>query len=268
MTTGSAPSTDYTPVFDWGTPPRRRLWLFTFVAASAVLHALCFYLFQIVYPLTVALLPPPARVSLITADSETGRLLLRWVEAEDPALSSLTQRPPGAESSLPPAPAHVPSYARHQPALKPLPSAQPDLRIPRAHPPAPVSRPRPAPPLPAAPVSSRLLFAPTPESLGPAQVPELKFTASRNDPPEAAQFRIGIDARGTVRHCFLQTSSGDSALDEQARRLLLLCRFPQIENRSALGGSRMDEALLWTTAAFQWGNDLTLPAPKPESPTP
>ena len=30
----------------------------------------------------------------------------------------------------------------------------------------------------------------------------------------------------------------------------------------------MDEALLWTTAAFQWGNDLTLPAPKPESPTP
>ncbi|MGI8433070.1 MAG: hypothetical protein ACR2MW_12365, partial [Chthoniobacterales bacterium] len=62
--------------------------LAAFLLGSLLLHALCFYLFQIVYPVTVSLLPPPARVNLITADTDEGRLLLRWVEAENSALTS------------------------------------------------------------------------------------------------------------------------------------------------------------------------------------
>ncbi|MEO5721069.1 MAG: hypothetical protein ABIR71_06325 [Chthoniobacterales bacterium] len=265
MTTAGAPSTEYAPLFDWGPPRRRRISFFTFLAGSIVLHALCFYLFQIVYPLTVALLPPPARINLITGDSEQGRLLLRWVEAEDPALSSTTQRPPAAESTLLPSPSHVPSYLHRQSALKQLPRYKPDLSIPSAHPPGPVALPRAAPPSPAGITASKVQFARQAEMLGAPHLPDFHFTASRQDPPASAQFRVAISARGVVLHCFLETSSGDPALDEQARRVLLLCRFPGMEKRE----SKIENNLLWTTAAWEWGNDLAPPAAtSAESPAP
>jgi hypothetical protein len=262
MTPAGAQPAEYTPIFEWDTRRGRRVSLFSFIAASAALHTLCFYLFQIIYPPIVALLPPPARVSLITADSEEGRLLLRWVEAEDPALSSTTQRPDATGSSLPPEPAHVASYLRRQPALKQLPPYRPDLRIPSAQPPGPVALPRVAPPSPASTVASRLRFAPAADSLGAPQIPDLKFVASSKEPPAAAQFHVGIGAHGAVDYCFLQSSSGDPTLDEQAQRYLLLCRFPDVHTIS-------DDQLLWTTAALEWGNDLTFPAGAPaESPAP
>jgi len=59
--------------------------LAAFLVLSLMAHALCFYVFQIVYPTPVALLPPPGRVTFITPDSEEGRTLLRWIDAEDPA---------------------------------------------------------------------------------------------------------------------------------------------------------------------------------------
>ena len=263
MTPAGVQPTDYTPIFDWG-PPRRRISFVTFLAASIVLHALCFYIFQIVYPLTVALLPPPARINLITAASEQGRLLLRWVEAEDPALSSTTQRPAEAEPALPFNPRHVPSYLLHQPALKQLPAYRPDLRIPSAQPPGPVALPHRTTPSPMGVSATSLSFADKADALGAPKIPPFHFTASRQDPPSAAQFRVGLSARGVVRYCFLENSSSDPALDEQARRILLLSRFPDAAARAL-----PENNLLWTTAAFQWGNDLTLPASAPaESPAP
>ncbi|MEP7078228.1 MAG: hypothetical protein ABI795_04300, partial [Chthoniobacterales bacterium] len=68
-----------TTVFRWDSPDRRRWGLALFIATSVALHAICFYVFQITYPPTVALLPPPARVNLITPATEEGRVLLRWV---------------------------------------------------------------------------------------------------------------------------------------------------------------------------------------------
>ncbi len=264
MTPAGSQPAEYTPLFDWGPPRRPRVSLFTFLAASLVLHALCFYLFQIVYPITVALLPPPARVQLINPASEQGRVLLRWIEAEDPALSSTTQRPEQAQATLPSAPAHIPSYLRRQPALKQLPPHRPDLRIPSAHPPGPVALPRASSPAPAGTTASTVDFAHA-DILGPAQVPALQFTAFRGEPPTAAQFRLGIDARGVVRHCFLEQPSGDPALDEQARRILLQSRFPKIR----LPQSAIQNLLFWTTAALAWGNDLTAPVAAPaESPAP
>src|SRR5947209_2857049 len=102
----------FEPIFNWNPPSKRRAVLISCIGVSAILHAFCFYLFQIIYPPTVALLPPPARVNIITPDSEGGRVLLRWIEAEDPALSSTTQRPP-ASVIQPPAPGYVPSFANH-----------------------------------------------------------------------------------------------------------------------------------------------------------
>ncbi len=183
MTPPAATTAEYAPIFSWETGRRRKVSLISFLAASALLHALCFYLFQIIYPPTVALLPPPARVNLITADSEEGRLLLRWIEAEDPALSSLTQRPADASTTSPPTPPHVPSYLRHEPALKQLPALRPDLRIPSAEPPGPsrcrrLRRPRRPAPSPPACASSR-----PPQALGAPEIPPLHFTASNEAPP-------------------------------------------------------------------------------------
>ena len=81
-------------IFAWDPRRQRKFAIAGFLFGSLALHALGFYLFQIVYPPAVALLPPPGRVSLISPDSDEGRVLLRWLEAEDPALASTTQPPP------------------------------------------------------------------------------------------------------------------------------------------------------------------------------
>src|SRR5436853_7376392 len=87
-------------LFNWAAPRRRNLALIGFLIASLVAHVAGFYLFQIVYPPTVSLTPAPQRVNLISANSEQGATLLRWVDAEDPALASTTRRPPGAKLNL------------------------------------------------------------------------------------------------------------------------------------------------------------------------
>src|SRR5690349_14424762 len=97
-------------LFSWDSPRGRKVAITFFLVLSFVGHALCFYIFQIVYPPTVALLPPPARVSLITPESEEGRTLLRWIDAEDPALAFTTRRPPDATFRALPKTQHVPSY--------------------------------------------------------------------------------------------------------------------------------------------------------------
>ena len=79
-------------------------------------HAICFYLFQIVYPTSLALLPPPARVTFISPNSEEGRTLLRWIDAEDPAVAFTTQMPPGAKLGALPKTDHLPSYFTVKPS--------------------------------------------------------------------------------------------------------------------------------------------------------
>ena len=131
-------ATEYKPIFDWSTSGGRRLSLASFIAASAALHALCFYIFQIIYPPAVALSPPPGRITLINGDTDEGRVLLRWIEAEDPALSSHTQRPAETGNLALPKIEHVPSYLTSQPVLREIPPNEPDMRVPSAQPPGPV----------------------------------------------------------------------------------------------------------------------------------
>lgn len=255
---------EFTPLFDWSPRGGRKISLLAFISASAVLHALCFYVFQIVYPPTIALLPPPARVNLITPASEEGRALLRWIEAEDPALSSITQRPPNQSFPLP-APSHVPSYISRKPTLKEPPPYQPDLRVPSSRPPAPVQLSRSSTPAPVSRVATTLGFSEFSAAFGEPVIPSLTFATTSREPPQAAEFRVAFKSGGEVRYCFLQTSSGDSALDEQALRTLLLCRFPPLPNAEKSG----EAGHVWTVATFEWGNDLAVPSPSPgKQPTP
>lgn len=239
-------------LFNWEGPRRRKLAIAGFLAGSVLAHAGCFYLFQIIYPPTVALLPAPARVTLLTPTSEEGRTLLRWIEAEDPALASSTQRSPETKSYALPSVEHVPSYVGHIPDLQQPPPLTVDLSIPSAQPPGAVSvvRPKPAPSTQPAPTS--VLFSEQIEDLGPPTSPSMKFAASTNEPPEAARFRVGVSGRGEIRYCFPLNSSGDRALDEQAREYLVLSRFPA---RTPSSNSSNDD-LVWGIATVEWGTDV------------
>ena len=250
-------------VFGWEKPGRGKWTLSGFLLGSFAVHAFGFYLFQIVYPPAVALLPPPGRVSLISPNSDDGRQLLRWIEAEDPALASTTLPAPAAKALVMPTIQHAPSYLGRQPALKDLPPAPPALRIPSAHPPAPVEKPATTAQLTTRPVATVIRFSPQFVSLISPQTPELKFIASNREAPEAARFTIAVDDKGDVRHCFLQTSSGDPALDEQARKYIAASRVPAVRTSP----SSSPGSLTWGNATVEWGNDITSSAsPAPTAP--
>ena len=248
-------------VFDWSAPRRRNAAVAGFLAASLIVHAAGLYIFQIVYPPTIALLPPPARVNLITSDSEEGRTLLRWIEAEDPAIASTTRRPPDAKAYALPKLQHVPSYFAAEPALKEVPPLIVDLRVPSSQPPGPVPViPGLAiAPIPAAPTT--VVLSKELESLGPPTFASPSFKASTSEPQQSVRFRIAVGGRGEILYCFPLNSSGDPALDEQARNYLALGRFsPRATNG--------DQSLIWGIATVEWGNDVarSQPAPTPAAP--
>jgi hypothetical protein len=260
----NASSTVAPLVFSWAPPRKRRRALIVFLILSLLLHALCFYIFQIVYPPTVALMPPPARVTLISPDDPESLALLRWVEAEDPALTTTTQRLPETKSLvLPPVP-HRPSYTSHQPKLKTLPPLTPDLSIPSSAAIGPVRLPRMKANASAPGLTRKTTanFADLPPALGEPVFADFKFRLTRPDAPANARFRVAIDEHGAIRFCFLIESSGDPALDEQVRNFLQLCRLKTKEDSPVTNGS----ALFWTTATILWGNDLApSSSPSPNS---
>jgi hypothetical protein len=251
----SAPSYAQPPgslLFRWERPRRRRFAIAGFLLASVGLHALCFYLFQVVYPPAISLLPPPAQVSVIAPTSDEARTFLNWLNAEDPALASQTQRPADARAFQLPKLAHVPSYIGVPPKLKESPPPRFVPIVPSAMPPAPVPvapAANPAPPLLA---PTALVFSDALRDRSVSQ-PNLRFRASLREAPQSARFRVAVDSLGVVRYSFLEQSSGDAALDEQARHYLVLCRFPSGE------GGTSNHGLTWATANFEFGTDLELP---------
>ena len=251
-------------LFSWDSPRRRQAAFLIFLAVSLLAHAVCFYIFQVVYPPAITLLPPPARVALITPASEEGRTLLRWIDAEDPAVAFTTHRPPEARLRGLPKVEHVPSYHAMEPTLKELPALEVDSRAPDSQPPAAVPFMREKRASAAGSIPTSVSFSKE-INAGPATLPELKFASSNGEAPEAIRFRVAINKLGEIRYCFPMNSSGDPCLDQQARLYLTRCRF----SRSELGGGKPDASLTWGIAIIEWGNDIARPqARQPVSTTP
>jgi hypothetical protein len=228
-----------------------------FLVASAALHALCFYLFQVVYPPAISLLPPPAQVSVIAPTNEETRAFLNWLNAEDPALASQTQRSPDARAFQLPRLGHIPSYVAVPPQLK-SPRPRPAIdSTPLAMPPQPVPMISAAPAAAPLHAPSTLVFSGALSGLAVTH-PELKFKAGLDEAPQAARFRIAVDSLGAIRYLFLEQSSGDAAIDEEARAYLGLCRFQAAPSLTNAPG------LVWATGTFEFGTDLTMPATPPE----
>ena len=246
-------------LFSWDSARRQGAMLAPFLVLSLLAHALCFYIFQIVYPTPVALLPPPARITFIGPDSEEGRTLLRWIDAEDPAVAFTTQLAPGARAGDLPKTGHLPSYSRVEPILKELPLLKPDLKIPSSRPPGAV--------YPGARKTAAVKDAPRTnisfsEELDQFRAPTLPlagFASSNEETPETIRFRVAVNDFGEIRYCFAINSSGDPALDEQARLQLVRSRFSQTKQV----GNKHDSALVWGMATIEWGSDVARPQQTP-----
>ena len=249
-------------LFSWDSPRRQRTMLAAFLVLSLLAHALCFYVFQIVYPTPVALLPPPARVTFIAPDSEEGRTLLRWIDAEDPAIAFTTYPAPGARFAALPKTEHVPSYSTVEPILKDLPPLKPDLRIPSSRPPGVVRSGARKTASAKSTGRTYIFFSEELDQFGPPSLPQSGFAASNEDTPETLRFRVAVNGLGEIRYCFPINSSGDTALDEQARLQVVRSRFPQSRETGTKGGS----SLVWGMATIQWGNDVAHPQQGPGAP--
>ena len=235
--------------------------LAAFLLLSLMAHALCFYVFQIVYPTPVALLPPPGRVTLITPDSEEGRTLLRWIDAEDPAVAFTTYPVPGARLGALPRTDHLPSYSAVEPILKELPPLKPDLRIPSSRPPGTVHS------IARTTASARgtprtyISFSKELDEFGTPTVPQSGFATPSEETPETLRFRVAVNDLGEIRYCFPINSSGDPALNEQARLQVVRSRFSPNRQTDIKSGL----SLIWGTATIQWGSDVERPQQAPAS---
>jgi hypothetical protein len=246
-------------LFSWEPPRRRQLALAAFLALSLAAHALCFYVFQIVYPPIVSLLPAPASVGVITSTSEEGRTLLRWIDAEDPALALMTQRPAETRPRDLPHVEHAASYLAVKPALEEIPVQGPDPRILDSQPPGPVPFGHRPSALAKGTTETSVSFSKDLEAFGEPALPSRRFAASTGEPPQAARFRVAVNGIGEILYCFPLNSSGDPALDKQAHRYLTLCRF----SKSPDNGEEKYLSLSWGTATIEWGSDVARPLPTP-----
>ena len=247
-------------LFGWDSPRRRRTMLAAFLVLSLIAHALCFYVFQIVYPAPVALLPPPGRVTFIAPRSEEGRTLLRWIDAEDPAVAFTTDSAPGARLGALPKTEHLPSYSTSGPVLKEPPTLKPDLRIPSSRPPGAVHSAARKATFARGSARTYISFSNELDQFGTPTVPQTGFGTSKEETPETLRFRVAVNNLGEIRYCFPVNSSGDSALDEQARLQIIRTRFVQ-KNRPA--GAQSGSSLVWGVATIQWGSDVARAQPVP-----
>src|SRR5207253_9813436 len=97
------------------------------------------------------------------------------------------------------------------------------------------------------------------DGLGAANVAAPSFSASSNEPPDSVRFRVAVGVRGEIRYCLPLNSSGDPALDEQARHYLMLCRF----SRRPTTGEKSDQSLIWGIATIEWDTDVARPSGTP-----
>jgi len=245
--------------FQWPLKRRVSLSLIGFVALSALLHALTFYIFRVEYPPTAHISPPPAQVSLLTAGSAENDALLRWIDSEDPALAAKPQElvPQNLlDVSYSPSYAEVravPKTADKQAQAFVYPSVKSGIALAESVLPRNQAAATSAPIVPKTRVRfSEGLAVRAPENSSPENLRARDFASAVDLRP--ARFLIGVSSGGDVRYIFLQRSSGDPSLDEQADDCLRETKFAR--------GSGDADALDWGFAIFFWGDDVLAGLPQ------
>jgi hypothetical protein len=239
--------------FNWPGHGQVSLALPGFIILSILIHAVTFLVFRIVYPVSASILPPPAQVALVTPSSDTARSFLRWLETQDAtALTRTGELMPVSLLDL----AYRPSYAgrltrpvvvgEHQDGIAYPPVRNP-LALLRADGPAQsaqqekITAPR-----------TTALFSGGLAGRTLKEQPSAEWQTRAESALAAARFLVCANARGEVRGVFLQSSSGNAAMDRQAA-----------EHLGRLSFAPADAPFTWGFATFHWGGDAFKAAPKP-----
>ena len=237
--------------FHWPHRPQISLALLGFLFLSVLVHALAFYIFQIKYPLTAAIPPPPVQVNLLAATPEN-QALLKWIDSEDPAAIANPHEviPPNLHD-LP----YKPSFAEIRTAPKSFDETSAPIVFPPARNPlyiinsglnhgqsTPISPPA---------QNTGLKFSGPLAARKISQEPALQFSSQSNsDHLEPAAFFVGVGPDGKVQYTFLINSypdhfgSGNDSMDHQAEAHLRRIEFAP--------GS---QGTTWGIATYFWGND-------------
>jgi len=221
--------------------------LFVCVAGSLAAHAATFFLFQVVYPQRVTIPQPAPHVSLLTPSSPENIALLRWIEAEDPALiASGNSAPPKNLAEV----AYRPSFLT--PRTAPL--GAPVEKSPKIPFPPAIDRlteaesvPLPAPIALSAISPTQMRFAGALAVRPLAQNPPLDAPRRSTVPISPTILLIGVNELGEVRYQLLQQASGDPGLDDLASSHLRRLSFAPAE-----------AAIIWGHVTFSWGADAYL----------
>ena len=239
--------------FDW---PRREGFPFLLcgcLAASLGAHAATFFLFQVADPLGTSLPRSAPQVSVLTPSSPESIALLHWIDAQDPALVATAHSvtPPGL-FAIAYRPSYAPRPAPLGPVEQPVAIAFPPARDPLAIITSAATRP-PAPPAVSAPHPTTVIFSSALAARAPTPLPPPALKTRTAEPVEPTRHLIGVTDRGEVRFVFLQSSSGNPALDDQAAAHLQTLTF-----------AASDAPITWTSATVVWGDDAYGENPKSE----
>ena len=235
----------YRLVFRW--PERTAsLLLPALFVLSVTVHAVAFYVFQVVYPPALVSAPPPAQVTLLTAATPEGAALLQWVQAQDPATVARPQEITPAElKEIPYSPAYATVHTLPLEVERPVEA----IGFPAAHTLLDFSESKAATPeSPRLAVSSALSFSEVLAARDAASAPAPQIIPKGSPNLRPTVFLVGIGDRGEVRDCFLldpnggDPSSGDHDVDKQAEALLREHSF-----------TRSETPLEWGFATFTWG---------------
>ena len=226
--------------------------LFVCVLGSLLAHAGTFFLFQVVYPQRVTIPQPAPQVSLLTPSSPENIALLRWIEAEDPALIA------NDNPVVPPGLAEVryhPSFAtpRTAPLGAPEVPAQ-AVRFPRAADRLSAtdsSTSTPELPVVAQAEKTSIDYSGTLTGRAPTQTPLLVFDYRTGAPAEPTTLLLGVNDQGEVRFSVLERSSGDPKLDDLALAQLRHIAF-----------APAPASMTWGFATVSWGSDAYAPGSK------
>ncbi len=245
--------------FHW--PNRRDISLLLpgFIVLSVLLHLLAFYVFQVVYPTSVSILPPPAQGRTVDA-----------LESRSSGVAPLDRggrprccfRAFGGHASRP-SPAPLSSFVRgssrdaadrrrdaatdHVSTRKKPARTHQQRRCSQATARCGDSRPAVEGPF--------LGLAREPRTQNRPADPALRPKARHSFCPRS--FLVGVTDRGEVRHIFLQAASGDKTIDQQAEAHLAKIEF-----------AHAPEPMTWGFATYFWGNDASSLQPSTPAPQP
>jgi len=224
--------------------------LFFCVLGSLIAHAGTFFLFQVVYPQRVTIPQPAPHVSLLTPSSPENIALLRWIEAEDPALvaNDNPAAPPGLAEVR-----YHPSFLSPRTAPLGVPAeTAPAVRFPRA-----ADRLVPTASAKAAlgsPVAIRaqattVAFSGLLAARPLTKNPPVAFKYHAATPVQPTTLLVGVNSQGEVRFSLIEEPSGDQALDD-----LAVAHLREVSFAAAAA------PVTWSFVTFSWGGDAYVTA--------